>query len=215
MGGTTMLRWATTFDAVDGGWADRMAQLPGGNPVRKEAWDETDWRSTRSFVALDIDVAHAMKAVLLIREAMVSDQQGGQPARHGVVLALLVAEDFAANKTKAALVTKPGMAQTAVLMKMPIAPVAATAGWGWLFTPGCALLADDECVLWPPRVVGGVDTRSVAAEGSVAGRPRGCSAAAAGAGYDDARRWRRCSAANGAALHGGHGPPADLTGGVP
>ena len=119
MGGTTMLRWATTFDAVDGGWADRMAQLPGGNPVRKEAWDETDWRSTRSFVALDIDVAHAMKAVLFIREAMMSDRQDGRPAWHGVVLALLVAEDFAANETKAALVTKPGMAQTTVLMKIP------------------------------------------------------------------------------------------------
>ena len=44
-----------------------------------------------------------MKAVLFIREAMVSGQQGDLPASHGLALALLVAENFAANKTRAAI----------------------------------------------------------------------------------------------------------------
>ena len=70
-------------------------------------------------MAIDIDVAHAMRAALFIREAVVSDQQGGQPAWHGVTLALLVAEDFAANKARAAIRAQPGMARTAVRMKIP------------------------------------------------------------------------------------------------
>ena len=32
----------------------------------------------------------------------------------------------------------------------------ANAGWGWLLTPGCALLTDSKRVLQPPRVVGGM-----------------------------------------------------------
>jgi hypothetical protein len=84
--------------------------------VTVEAYDTDDWRSTGNFVALDVDVPGGHAAALRARGLMRGQDE---PVWGGVVVALLVAADFAAGPGSELVEGVTGMADTVVLLRIP------------------------------------------------------------------------------------------------